>query len=414
MNEPPTGATGPAGGRRLRVLISAYACAPGLDEPEAGAGWAFARAAAVHHDVWVVTRHRFEPAVSAALAAEPEIARHLTVVYLDLSPRTMALRRRPGSVYWYYALWQRALRRTAADLHARQGFDVVHHVTFAVDWQYCGLGQLARTVPFVWGPVGGASYQPWRLAGCLGPRGIVGEVVRSSATRIARRIWGDPMARAARLVLAQNTDDARRFASSRRVVLEPNSAFAALPLRTTRAGDGRKAVFVGRLVAWKGPALAVAAMAEAAADDWTLDLYGTGPQLPRLQKLVRDLGLAGRVTFHGHVPRSRILEVYGEVDAMLFPSMHDSAPWAVGEASSMGLPVICLDVGGPPVLADVNGYPVRVAKKSRKAVIAALASELVSVGGIGGRQHERWSAGRLETLIDEWYQAAVAEVPATS
>ena len=28
-----------------------------------------------------------------------------------------------------------------------------------------------------------------------------------------------------------------------------------------------------------------------------------------------------------------------ESDAMLFPSMHDSAPWAVAEASSFGLPV---------------------------------------------------------------------------
>src|SRR4051794_24051671 len=44
--------------RRLRVLISAYAFGPS-DESEASAGWRFALAAAVDHDVWVLTRRRF-------------------------------------------------------------------------------------------------------------------------------------------------------------------------------------------------------------------------------------------------------------------------------------------------------------------------------------------------------------------
>ena len=61
-----------------RVLVSAYACGPG-DEPEAAAGWAFARAAARSHQVHVITRHRFAPAVAAELARDPELARNLTV-----------------------------------------------------------------------------------------------------------------------------------------------------------------------------------------------------------------------------------------------------------------------------------------------------------------------------------------------
>ena len=45
-----------AGGRsRMRVLVSAFACDP-TEGSEPGAGWAWARAAAVEHDVWLMTR----------------------------------------------------------------------------------------------------------------------------------------------------------------------------------------------------------------------------------------------------------------------------------------------------------------------------------------------------------------------
>ena len=39
-----------------------------------------------------------------------------------------------------------------------------------------------------------------------------------------------------------------------------------------------------------------------------------------------------------------------EADALLLPSLHDSAPWVVGEALSMGVPAVCLDQGGAPAL----------------------------------------------------------------
>src|SRR5687767_2002847 len=109
--------------------MSAYACGPG-DEPEAAAGWAFAWAAARSHRVHVITRHRFAPAITAELEREPELAERLTVEYLDLSERVLARKRRGSDVYWYYALWQRALARRAAELHRATPFDVGHHVTF--------------------------------------------------------------------------------------------------------------------------------------------------------------------------------------------------------------------------------------------------------------------------------------------
>src|SRR5690349_16494037 len=106
--------------------MSAYGCDPaGGSEP--GAGWGFAVAAARQADVWVFAHPRWEPAISAVLERDPELAAHLHMVYLALGPTLTKLRRRPADVYWYYFLWQHKLGKRALELHEQVGFDVAHH-----------------------------------------------------------------------------------------------------------------------------------------------------------------------------------------------------------------------------------------------------------------------------------------------
>ena len=193
-----------ANDERLKVLISAYACGPG-EEPEAAAGWAFATAAAERHDVWVVTRKRFEPAVRSALADQPRVALHLTVAYLDLSGPVMALKRGPGSLYWYYALWQRQVRMLARRLHDQVGFDVMHHVTFANDWLPCGLVGVP-SVPLVWGPVGGVLTASVAVRTVARTSGVLTELARGALVTPARMLFGDKASRRASIVVAQNAD----------------------------------------------------------------------------------------------------------------------------------------------------------------------------------------------------------------
>tara|TARA_R110002020_G_scaffold214865_6_gene422054 strand:+ start:9981 stop:12035 length:2055 start_codon:yes stop_codon:yes gene_type:complete len=340
------------------------------------------------------------------MASQPALREHLTVIPLDLPPRVRALKRGPGSVYWYYVLWQRELSRAARQLHARVGFDVAHHVTFANDWLPCGLADVG--VPLVWGPVGGASRLPLRaLRPWLGARGTATEIVRGFSTGLARRLFGDRTARRAAVVVAQNPDVARRFKRSRNVVVEPNAALQVPPRGPLDPG-APVAFFVARLLAWKGGRLAIDAIADSRLRDWRLEIFGTGYERRQLERRAQKAGIADRVTFHGHRPRSEVLAAQSRATALLFPSMHDQAGWAVAEASAAGIPVVCLPLGGPPVLADRNGIIVELGRD----LPAAIATALLNARERGGEPHERWAPERLPALVEDWYALARDRSPA--
>ena len=162
---------------RRKVLLSAYACRPkGGSEP--GAGWAWAKAAARDHDVWLLTRGKFAHEIAEELAIRPLPS--LTVVPLELPRWLLRLRRRHADVYWYYPLWQRLAGRTARRLDAEHSFDVIHHLTFAVDWMPAGVVQQS-SAKVIWGPVGGSTAVPLSMAHWLGSSGLMGEAHQRAA-----------------------------------------------------------------------------------------------------------------------------------------------------------------------------------------------------------------------------------------
>ncbi len=208
----------------------------------------------------------------------------------------MRFKRGLAGVYWYYALWQRQLARKARALHAEHHFDLAHHVTFASDWLPCGL-RFGPKIPLIWGPVGGATHFPRAMARWVGLRGYLSEAFRDLSTGIMRRIWSDPMARRSNLVVCQNPDVARRFEHLAPVLVEPNAAFREEPASFVPGSsrDPKRAVFVGRLVGWKGVRLALTCLADPRLADWTLDFYGEGDERGWLEAEIARLGPDQRV-----------------------------------------------------------------------------------------------------------------------
>jgi glycosyltransferase involved in cell wall biosynthesis len=362
--------------RPPRIIAFAYACEPG-EGSEAGAGWIHARMLAGLGETWVLTRG-VPPDTGSAwphglavgdgydtwLRGLPEQGRlrfvHVQIPWWDEfwwnRPNRPAFTRLQRVEYF---VWLWLALRTARRLMRAQPFDAGWHLTWANAW--LGSTLPLTGLPYVYGPVGGGVAPPWRLAASLGARAFAAEIFRQVIRSTFRYLnpLGRLATRRAALILVQNkeTRDWLPGSSRARTVVLPNAVVTGIKRRPPYAPTvPYTALFAGRLDGFKGASFAIRTMA--LLPDWRLVIAGDGPAADRLRRLVHELGLADRVEFLGQVPRDDLLELMqGRADLLLFPSLHEEAGFAVAEAVATGIPVVCLDWGGPPILGGIGVRP---------------------------------------------------------
>ncbi len=116
-----------------------------------------------------------------------------------------------------------------------------------------------------------------------------------------------------------------------------------------RPPSGRLRVgYVGRLIPHKGVAVLVDA---AALDDrFDVEVYGAGPEAAALRERAVRLGVADRVTFHGHVEESALPDVYRTLDVLAVPSVP-----VPGWLEQFGRVVVEGQAAGVPAVASASG-----------------------------------------------------------
>jgi glycosyltransferase involved in cell wall biosynthesis len=342
--------------RRLKVLISAYACAPDRGS-EPSIGWHVATQAARRHETWVLTSSENEDAIERA-TLDGRTANTMNFVFLEPFGWRLSLptRRRPiplAANLHYYA-WQAIAYAKARSLHEHFRFDIVHHVTFGRYYSPSLLSLLRA--PFIWGPVGGGESTPLPFWSGLGLRGVTYETLRTLVRSLGE--W-DPLvrttARRSAIAMATTPETAARLRKlgARYVRLMPSAGLSDQDFssgRSSAALADRELPFflsVGRLVPWKGFHLALSAFSLARLPGLVLRIVGTGADRPRLERLARRLGIEDRVDFTGELTRSEVRSLLGDCLALIHPSLHDSGCTACLEAMAAGKPVICLAIGGP-------------------------------------------------------------------
>jgi len=336
----------------MKVLLSTYSCEPNAGS-EAGAGYSILRAAAELAECWVITRENNVELLGRALALDPP-SYPVHIVPLDVSERALRLKRRFGAVRPYYALWQRAVAARGIDLDEQfGGFDVVHHATMSAFWMPIGVSRLDR--PLVVGPISGGTFTPLQLLPMLGVRRTMTDSIRFVNAHIAARLTRKTWHRAT-VVIAQNWQmegfAARRLEVKGRLLVQSHAANPSVSNVAKVESRSPMVLFVGRLVAWKGILLALEAFRKVGASEARLVFVGDGPDRRLLERRINDLDLSSRVEILGSVPRPQVLRMMREASCLLFPSFHDSAGFVVSEALALGLPVVCLDHGGPAWLVD--------------------------------------------------------------
>jgi len=390
---------------RLRVLISAYGCRPGMGS-EFGVGWNQVQQSARFNDVWVITREAHREAIEAEVNRRP--IRGAQWEYFDL-PGCARIWSNQFLVRLYYYLWQLAAYFAARKLHTKIQFHVAHHVTFV---SYSSPTFLAfLPVPFIWGPVGGGESAPRAFRKALGVRGRALEILRDLARGLGEL---DPLVRiaarhsAVALATTRETEARLTKLGCPKTAVMPE---AGLP-RAELARLGTiplphpeppfRILTVGRLLYWKGQELALRAFARfreefPQSEFW---IIGEGPDRSRLERLSRSLDLGtGAVSFLGRMSRAQVFERTALCHVMLFPSLHDSGGWVCLEAMAARRPVVCLDLGGP-ALQVTSEAGLKVPAFDPEQATAGLAEALKALAGNLPRRLRLGECGRARVEHD--------------
>jgi glycosyltransferase involved in cell wall biosynthesis len=233
---------------------------------------------------------------------------------------------------------------------------------------------------------------------------------RNRALRRARHVFC-PSAYLRDVALRWGLDPAR-------VSVLPNPApeLPALPprdeLRRELAFSGNTLVFAGRLGPQK--ALDVLLRALTGVPGVALVVAGDGPERAPLERMSVELGLDGRVSFLGAVPRERVLGLFHAADVSVLPSAWENFPHTVVEALAVGCPVIATAVGGVPEVVRDGKNGLLVAPRDPAALAAAIErffadGELrARLGAAAPASVEGYSEAAVFTTIESELQRAAS------
>ncbi len=151
------------------------------------------------------------------------------------------------------------------------------------------------------------------------------------------------------------------------------------------AGGAPPLLYAGRLLTHKRLDLLLAAVPRLAGrpgvqEGILLTIFGEGPDRPRLEKLARELGIAGRVAFRGHVATSEeVWHEMGRAWIAVQPSAREGFGLFPVEAMAAGLPVVYCESSESAVPelvhSGVEGIEVPADPEALAGEIAALLAD---------------------------------------
>ncbi|WP_424096546.1 glycosyltransferase family 4 protein [Moorena producens] len=381
----------------MKVLLSAYQCQPHTGS-ENGIGWAWAtQLALMGHEVWVITWSHNRIPVEQELQVNPISNIHfffcdhptwLSRLFKIMITRHLILLSVPlwqlMSVWWQWDAY-----RIAKSLTQEVVFDRVHHVTNTTIRRPSFMGLLG--IPFIFGPVAGGVKAPWCLRKSYPVRGWLFDFIRDISNTI---VQFDPLMNltfitASKIYCRSQPTQALipkfyRYKSD--VVFDiPIYDIIKIPKISEEYcinKDTFKVLFVGRFLYWKGIHLALKAFSllHQKIPNSHFTVIGRGSEQTWLQKLSEKLGIKDAVDWIPWMEQKELSSPYLQHDVFLFPSLHDSGGLVILEALSHGLPVVCLDLGGPGVMVDETcGRVIKTDGLTEEGVIQKLSDALVEL-----------------------------------
>lgn len=322
-------------------------------------------------DVSVITHRRSAPVLAADF---PGLDAHIVEDSFDQVAvwSSVALRPVIASFFFFYA------RRKVREMVARYPDAIFHYL--------CPVSPILLRFPVrgatnVLGPLTGNIYYPPAFRGDEPLKHTIGRTFHFLSQRLLRFLVGDK--RLFGRVLVSGGERTRRSltwagcpATAMQDVVDSgiSAEFDAHPL-IRHDGDNMRFMTSGRLVPHKGVQLTIEAL-QHVTRPIVFDVYGDGFYGPKLRQLAEQLGVSDKVRFMGWMQsHDALIARMAEYRGYIVPSLAEANGIVVQEAMMAGLPVVCLEWGGPAMLAD-NDSAILIEPKSRDFVVRQIAKAL--------------------------------------
>jgi glycosyltransferase involved in cell wall biosynthesis len=362
----------------MRILLSAFACAPKVGS-ENGVGWMWAIELAKRgHEVHVLTdisrREQIQKEENTPHNLHFYFYRPSIISGLSLNSKTAHL---------IYIVWQYCLLFYVVKKFDVKKFDFMQHLTYGVFRHPCFLGVLG--VPLVFGPLGGGEDAPLKLK-----KSIVGiEKLKEYARFIMNKLaLIDPFLWLSYfytdLIFAKTQDTERAipkvFRSKVVVHTEIGFDYPVLFSSLKRREGSFHVIYAGRLLGWKGVHLLIKSVSllRAKKIDINVTVIGDGSYGAALKKMADGYGVSHMINWIEKIPQVELFKKYLLGHCFIFPSLHDSSGNVVLEAQGHGLPVICLNLGGPPILVSASSaFVIDTFGKSEDDIAACISEKII-------------------------------------
>lgn len=111
------------------------------------------------------------------------------------------------------------------------------------------------------------------------------------------------------------------------------------PIENLRINKHTKFITIARLLDWKNIDRIIEAFSKVEGE-FSLDIYGKGPEYNNLQALITQLNLEKKIKLNGFIEYNKIPEVLGKSDVFVLLSFPETFGRVYIEAMSCGLPII--------------------------------------------------------------------------
>jgi len=247
------------------------------------------------------------------------------------------------------------------------------------------MGKL--NIPFIFGPVSGGEVIPHSLRKSFDFKNKLREFFRDLANflpQVDPFLWQTFRKAKKIYITSEQTQNLipPKFRYKAQIKLAIGWSKEQIQYEHNTTEEKIKILYAGHFLFFKGMHLGLYAFAKMVKQypNCILTMVGQGPEEEYFHQLVSDLEITHNIQWINWVSQGELSRIYSEHHFFLFPSLRDSGGMVTLEAMAHGLPIVCLDLGGPGVLVnDSCGRVIQTSNMSEADIIRGLSAALLEL-----------------------------------